>query len=88
MLPSRTRLLTPGPVELHPLALEALSRPQLHHRSEEAKALFLRARQGLTQAFQTQGEVLLITGSGTAAMDALVQNLFAPGQTVWVPVHG
>lgn len=88
MWPSRTRLLTPGPVELHPRALEALARPQLHHRSEEAKALFHQARQGLTQAFQTQGEVLLITGSGTAAMDALVQNLFAPGQTVWVPVHG
>lgn len=88
MWPTRTRLLTPGPVELHPRALEALARPQLHHRSEEARSLFLQARQGLMEAFQTQGEVLMMTGSGTAAMDALVQNLFAPGQRVWVPVHG
>ncbi len=84
----RPRLLTPGPVELHPKALEALSRPQLHHRSDAAKQVFLQAKAGLEAAFQTQGQVLLLTGSGTAAMDALVQNLFAPGERVLVPVHG
>lgn len=85
---ARTRLLTPGPVELHPKALEALSRPQLHHRTNQAKDLFMQAREGLRQAFSTQGEVLMLTGSGTAAMEALVLNLFAPGQRVYVPVHG
>jgi len=84
----RPRLLTPGPVELHPKALEALSRPQLHHRSDEARQVFLKAKAGLEAAFKTQGQVLLLTGSGTAAMDALVQNLFAPGARVLVPVHG
>ncbi|MCS7068845.1 MAG: aminotransferase class V-fold PLP-dependent enzyme [Meiothermus sp.] len=84
----RPRLLTPGPVELHPKALEALSRPQLHHRSDAAKQVFLQAKAGLEAAFQTQGQVLLLTGSGTAGMDALVQNLFAPGERVLVPVHG
>jgi len=84
----RSRLLTPGPVELHPKALEALSRPQLHHRSDAAKKIFLQAKAGLEAAFKTQGQVLMLTGSGTAAMDALVQNLFAPGARVLVPVHG
>lgn len=84
----RPRLLTPGPVELHPRALEALARPQLHHRSEAARQIFLQAKAGLEAAFKTQGQVLLLTGSGTAAMDALVQNLFAPGARVLVPVHG
>ncbi|MDM7324379.1 MAG: aminotransferase class V-fold PLP-dependent enzyme [Thermus sp.] len=81
-------LLTPGPVRLHPKALEALARPQLHHRTEPARALFLRARELLQEAFQTQGEVLILTGSGTLAMEALVQNLFAPGEKVLVPVYG
>ncbi|GAA6755149.1 aminotransferase class V-fold PLP-dependent enzyme [Thermus thalpophilus] len=81
-------LLTPGPVRLHPKALEALSRTQLHHRTEPARELFLKARTLLQQAFQTQGEVLLLTGSGTLAMEALVLNLFAPGERVLVPVYG
>ncbi|GEM87342.1 pyridoxal-phosphate-dependent aminotransferase family protein [Meiothermus granaticius] len=88
MLVYRNRLLTPGPVELHPKALEALSRPQLHHRSDAAKQVFLQAKRGLEQAFQTQGQALLLTGSGTSGMEALVQNLFAPGDRVLVPVHG
>jgi aspartate aminotransferase-like enzyme len=81
-------LLTPGPVRLHPKALEALARPQLHHRTEPARALFLRARTLLKEAFGTEGEVLILTGSGTLAMEALVKNLFAPGERVLVPVYG
>ncbi|GAA5334706.1 MULTISPECIES: pyridoxal-phosphate-dependent aminotransferase family protein [Thermus] len=81
-------LLTPGPVRLHPKALEALAQPQLHHRTEPARALFLEARSLLKKAFGTEGEVLILTGSGTLAMEALVQNLFAPGERVLVPVYG
>lgn len=81
-------LLTPGPVRLHPKAVEALARPQLHHRTDPARELFLRARHLLQKAFQTEGEVLLLTGSGTLAMEALVLNLFAPGERVLVPVYG
>ncbi|WP_298629522.1 aminotransferase class V-fold PLP-dependent enzyme [uncultured Thermus sp.] len=81
-------LLTPGPVRLHPKALEALARPQLHHRTEPAREVFLKARDLLKKAFQTQGEVLVLTGSGTLAMEALVHNLFSPGERVLVPVYG
>ncbi|GAA6749066.1 pyridoxal-phosphate-dependent aminotransferase family protein [Thermus brockianus] len=81
-------LLTPGPVRLHPKALQALARPQLHHRTEPARELFLKARTLLQEAFRTQGEVLILTGSGTLAMEALVLNLFAPGERVLVPVYG
>jgi aspartate aminotransferase-like enzyme len=84
----RPRLLTPGPVELHPKAIEALSRPQIHHRTDAARVIFNQARAGLKAAFKTQGETLILTGSGTAAMDALVLNLFQPGQRVLVPVSG
>lgn len=84
----RPRLLTPGPVELHPKALEALSQPQLHHRSDAARKIFLQAKAGLEAAFKTQGQVLILTGSGTAAMDALVLNLFQLGARVLVPVQG
>ena len=84
----KRRLLTPGPVELHPRALLALSQPQLHHRTEEARRAFLNVRAGLKKAFATEGEVLVLTGSGTLAMEALALNLFAPGDRVLVPVTG
>ena len=84
----RRRLLTPGPVELHPKALLALSQPQLHHRTEEARRAVLKVRRGLKQAFQTEGEVLILTGSGTLALEALALNLFDPGERVLVPVTG
>lgn len=47
-------LLTPGPVRLHPKALEALARPQLHHRTEAAREVFLKAR-AFEEAFRTEG---------------------------------
>ncbi|PYQ18033.1 MAG: alanine--glyoxylate aminotransferase family protein, partial [Acidobacteria bacterium] len=36
----KSRLFTPGPTPLHPQVQEALSRPILHHRTEEFRALF------------------------------------------------
>ncbi len=85
---NRVRLLTPGPVELHPRARLALAGPQVHHRTEPAREAFRAVRRGLAAAFGTEGEVLLLTASGTGAMEALVGGLFAPGERVAVPVSG
>ena len=84
----RERLLTPGPVALHPKASAALGEPQTYHRDSAAKAEGQRARELLSRAFATEGQVLLLTGSGTLGMDALAVNLFAPGERVYVPVSG
>jgi len=84
----RPWLLTPGPVELHPRARLVLAGPQRHHRGEAAARVFSRVREGLKAAFGTAGETLLLTGSGTAGMEALVGGLFRPGERVVVPVSG
>ncbi|WP_457634502.1 pyridoxal-phosphate-dependent aminotransferase family protein [Oceanithermus desulfurans] len=88
MAVTRLRLLTPGPVNLHPAALQALTRPQLHHRSPEATAIVRALRKRLAELLGTRGEALLVGGSGTAAMEAVVRALFRPGARVWVPVAG
>jgi len=88
MAVERPRLLTPGPVNLHPAAIESLARPQLHHRSPEAAALVRGLRARLARLLGTHGEVLLVGGSGTAAMEAAVRALFPSGARVWVPVAG
>jgi len=84
----REKLLTPGPVCLHPAARKELSAPQLHHRSRPAEEVLTSLRANVARVAGTVGETVVLTGSGTAAMVALVSGLFAPGDRVWVPVAG
>ena len=88
MKPIKKRLLTPGPTMVPERVLEALSRPTLYHRSPEFKEIFLEARQRLRRLFRTEGEVLILTSSGTGAMEAAVANLFKPGDSAVVVVGG
>ncbi|WP_457638276.1 pyridoxal-phosphate-dependent aminotransferase family protein [Oceanithermus sp.] len=85
---STEKLLTPGPVCLHPAARKALAAPQIHHRSQPAEKVLASLRENARLAAATTGETVVITGSGTAAMTALATGLFAPGDRVWVPVAG
>ncbi|HWG84309.1 MAG TPA: alanine--glyoxylate aminotransferase family protein [Deinococcales bacterium] len=81
----RPRLLTPGPVETSSAVQAALAAPQLHHRSGEAREVFLRARRLLHQAYclPNEGwEVLIVTASGTGAMEAALASLLPPGSPV------
>jgi len=68
--------------------LEALSRPTLYHRSPEFKEIFLETRELLSKIMRTSGEVLILTSSGTGAMEAAVSNLFQPGDSAVVVVGG
>ncbi len=82
------KLLTPGPVCLHPAAREALAAPQMHHRSRPAEKVLAALRREAARVAGTAGETVVLTGSGTAAMTALVSGLFEPGSRLWVPVAG
>jgi len=86
--PIKKRLLTPGPTMVPERVLEALSRPTLYHRSPEFKEVFLETRELLSQVMRTEGEVLILTSSGTGAMEAAVSNLFQPGDSAIVVVGG
>lgn len=65
------RLFAPGPVEVPPAALAALAQPVPHHRSPAFRELLLRARERLAAVFRAPGDdVIVLTGSGTAAFEA------------------
>ena len=76
----RTRLFTPGPVEIPARVLRALSQVPPHHRTEEFRATFQRVSGALRELHGTAGEVFLLAASGTGAMEAAVVNLMAPGE--------
>ncbi len=75
-------LRIPGPTPCPDEVLEAVGRPMINHRGPEFKDIVLRVTERLKQVFQTKGDVLTLTSSGTGAMEAAITNVFSPGDKV------
>jgi aspartate aminotransferase-like enzyme len=58
--------------------------PIIHHRTKEFGDVFNAVQEGLKYVFRTKQDILMISGSGTAAMDAAVANTTSPGDKVLV----
>jgi len=80
----KKRLLTPGPTQVPEAALLSMARQVTHHRTPEFTALFAEVFEGLQEVFQTTGDVLILAGSGTAAMEAAMVNTVPRGGTALV----
>ena len=80
----KTRLFTPGPTPLLPAAQFAMAAADIHHRTAEFRALYQRVLDQLKTFVGTKNDVLLLTSSGTGAMEAAVSNLTSPGDRVLV----
>lgn len=81
-------LLTPGPTPVPPEVSAKEGLPVLHHRTSEFGVIFTEVLENLKYAFQTRHDVLLLTSSGTGAMESAVANLMSPGQTAIVASSG
>ncbi|WP_027369484.1 pyridoxal-phosphate-dependent aminotransferase family protein [Desulfovermiculus halophilus] len=81
---NKQRLLTPGPTHLPEEVRLALSRDMIHHRKDTFVRLMGRIQPRLQTLFATREPVLPLSCSGTGAMQAAVDNLFAPGDRVLV----
>jgi aspartate aminotransferase-like enzyme len=68
-------LMLAGPVPVAPQVLRALSKPMINHRGPEFKKLLDESREKLRGVFKTENDVLILSGSGTCAMEAAVGNL-------------
>jgi aspartate aminotransferase-like enzyme len=76
----QTRLFTPGPTPVPPELSLAMAAPLPHHRTPEFQALMRRTTEALQRIYRTDDPVLLLTASGTGAMEAAVVNLTLPGE--------
>src|SRR5205809_430352 len=85
---TRTRLYTPGPVEIPARVLHALAQVPPHHRTDDFRATLRRVTDQLRELHGTAGEVFLLAASGTGAMEAAVVNLLAPGDQALAVVGG
>ncbi|MDR2826393.1 MAG: alanine--glyoxylate aminotransferase family protein [Deltaproteobacteria bacterium] len=80
----KMRLLTPGPTPLPERVRLALSKDMIHHRKAAFTSIMAEIQQKLQVLFGTSQEVLTLTASGTGAMVAAMQGLFAPGEKVLI----
>src|SRR3954469_4673594 len=78
-LMNKPRLMTPGPAMVPEDVLLELARPVIHHRSAEAKQVIVEVVDGLKEVFQTKNDVMILTASGTGAMEAAAVNTVPPG---------
>ena len=84
----KNRLFTPGPTPLLPAAQLAMAAANVHHRTADFKALFLRVLAELKVFIGTANDVILLASSGTGAMEASVANLTKAGDKVLVLTAG
>src|SRR5450432_2545759 len=84
----KTRLYTPGPTPLLPAAQFAMAAADMHHRTPEFRALYTKVLAQLKVFVGTKNDVLLLSSSGTGAMEASVSNLTSPGDKVLVLTAG
>ncbi len=75
-------LRTPGPTPIPPAVREAQSQQMIDHRGSEFSDLLRDTSAGLAELIGTSGEVLLLTGSGSGALEAAVVNTLSPGDRV------
>jgi aspartate aminotransferase-like enzyme len=75
-------LRTPGPTPIPDAVREAQAQQMVDHRGAEFGELLSEISDGLRQLIATDGEVLLLTGSGSGALEAAVVNTLSPGDRV------
>ena len=75
-------LMIPGPTPVPETVLKALGKHPIGHRSKEFQTLVRHTTEQLKWLHQTNGDVLAITGSGTAAMEAGIINTLSRGDKV------
>jgi len=79
----------PGPSDVHPRVLQALSRPTIGHLDPAFVGMMDEIKELLQYAFVTRNELtMVVSGPGSAGMETCFVNLVEPGDTVVVCQNG
>ena len=81
-------LLGPGPSNVHPRVLRAMSIPLIGHLDPEYLRIMDETRRLLQFVFQTRNDLTIpVSGTGSAGMEACMVNLLEPGDEAVVCVN-
>ena len=89
IVPPTRILLGPGPSNVHPRVLRALSMPLIGHLDPAFIALMEETKHLLRATFRTANALTLpISATASAGMEACLVNLLEPGETAIICVNG
>ena len=80
--------MVPGPTNVPERVMNAMLTPIINHRSDDFRNLYKTIVSKTKQVFQTENDIILLTASGTGAVEASVINMIRKGDKVVVPVNG
>ncbi len=87
--PGKRILLGPGPSDVHPRVLKAMSTPLVGHLDPDFLEIMNETRDMLRQVFKTKNELTIaLSGTGSAGMEAALVNTLEPGDKAVVCVNG
>src|SRR5713101_5338099 len=84
----KKRMFTPGPTPVLPEAVLSMAAPILNHRKDDFKRLFRECVDLLKAVYKTKSDPIILTASGSGAMEAAVTNLLSAGDKARVVVGG
>ena len=83
------RIMTPGPVEVDPRVLQAMSTPILGQFDPAFTAIMNEVMEMLRSLFQTKNQwAFAIDGTSRSGNEALLASIIEPGDKVLVPIFG
>lgn len=85
---SELTLMLAGPVKIPPRVLDVLRTPSIGHRTRHFQDVLLEIRDLLRYAFATPSPVTVLSGSGTAGLEAMLGSLLRPGDRVLCLTNG
>ncbi len=87
--PGKRILLGPGPSDVHPRVLKAMSTPLVGHLDPDFLEIMNETREMLKEVFQTRNELTIaLSGTGSAGMEASLINLLEPDDKAVVCIAG
>ena len=81
-------IMLPGPTNVSERVMRSMLGPIINHRGDAFRELNKGLLEKTRHLFQTEGEVVVFSSSGTGGVEAAVMNLVRPGDVTIVPVFG
>ena len=81
-------LRIPGPTPIPPSVRQAGAKQMINHRGPEFRDLVNGCVVGLKAGFQTKGDMVVLTSSGTGGLEAAISNVLSPGERTLVVTIG
>jgi len=87
-LTEKKLIMVPGPTNVPDRVMRAMIKPMISHRSSEFRRLYDSLAENMRYLFQTQGDVYVLTCSGTGGVECVIGNTVNPGDKIIIPVFG